>query len=200
LRFFGVVVNLTGLDLSLEVVELFDREAVKEVDAALDLKGDLHETLVLLFLGALEGQRVLDTPMSGDGRPWEDRASLTCIVRKRNDEVEILIREFTPGIPHRARGVDLEILAKNFQDQRMNVTFGIFAGAENLKTIAPCRSEKKFGEDATFRIASAKKEDAEERTHRAKHFTHTREHHSSLFESCDKIVTILPLAFSRLIY
>jgi hypothetical protein len=164
------VVDLTGLDLSLEVVEFLDREAVKEVDAALDLKGDLHEMLVLFFLGALKGQRVLDPPMSGHGRPREDRASLPCIVRKRNDKVEVLIREFMPGIPHRACGVDLEILAKNFQDQRMNVTFGSFAGAENLKTIAPCRSEKKFGEDAAFRIASAEKEDAEERTHRAKAF------------------------------
>jgi hypothetical protein len=200
LRFFGVVLDLTGLDLSLEVVEFFDREAVKEVDAALDLKGDLQEMLVLLFLGALEGQRVLDTPMSGHGRAREDRTSLPCIVGKCNDKVEVLIREFMPGIPHRACGVDLEILAKNFQDLRMNVTFGSFARAENLKAIAPCRSEKKFSEDAAFRIASAKKEDVEERTHRAKLFTDTRGDHSPLFESCDKIVTILPLAFWRLIY
>ncbi|MGB9273929.1 MAG: hypothetical protein WCC08_01700, partial [Terrimicrobiaceae bacterium] len=64
----GILVDLPGLHLSLKVIKFFDRQASKEFNAPFHLKRDLQKMPVFLFVGAIEGKRILEAPVGGDRR------------------------------------------------------------------------------------------------------------------------------------
>jgi hypothetical protein len=146
----GVLVDLTGLNFTLEVIELVDRQATEEFDAALDLQSGLQKVFVLFFLGAFECHRIVDAPMGGNRRARKNRASLAGIVREGDDEVKMTVGELMPGISDGACRVYPEVFAQNFQSEGMNFAFGSFTGAVNFKVVAAYRTEEKLREDAAL--------------------------------------------------
>jgi hypothetical protein len=153
-RVLRVTMHLARVNFALKVVQFLDGQAAEKLDPALNLKCRLQEVFVLLLVRAFEGRRVIDAPVSADRDAWKSRTPLAGIVGESDDEIKILVGELLPGNCHRAGGVDLEILAKNFQDERVHVA-GSFPSAINFKAIASHRPKQKLGEDAALRVAGA---------------------------------------------
>lgn len=115
LRFVGMLVDLPGVNLSLKMIELFDGQAVEQLNAALDLKGRLQKMLVLLFVRAFERHGIIDAPVGADRGARKSRAALAGIVGESDDKVKILVGEVLPGVCHRAGGIYFEVFAENLQ-------------------------------------------------------------------------------------
>ena len=155
--------------------------------------------LVFFCLGTFKCRGVVDAPMRGNRRSGKDRTSLPGIVREGDDKVEITIGELVPGIPHGTDRINLKVLAKDFQDERMRFACGGLPGAVNFKAIPSEGAKDKFRENAAIRVARAEKQNTKGRVHNGELFTDKRGRTGSPCQSCDKIVTILPLALSQLI-
>ena len=115
LRFVGMLVDLPGVNLSLKMIELFDGQAVEQLNAALDLKGRLQKMLVLLFVRAFERHGIIDAPVGAHRGARKSRAALAGIIGERDNKVKLLVGEFLPGVCHRAGGIYFEVFAENLQ-------------------------------------------------------------------------------------
>ena len=143
------------------MIKFFHGQASKEFDAPFDLKGGLQEMLVFLFVRTLEGHRIIDAPMGGDRRAGKTGDALAGIVRDRDDEIKVNVRKIMPGLAEGAGGVEMEVFAENFEDERVDFASRSFAGAVNFKAISAHRTKEGLGEDTPLGVAGAEKEDAE---------------------------------------
>jgi hypothetical protein len=94
----GILLDLPGSYLALKVIELFDGQTIQEFDAPFDLEGGLQEHLVFILLRAFERNGIRDTPVGGNRRARENRASLARIVAHGDDEIEMNVGKFVPRL------------------------------------------------------------------------------------------------------
>ena len=194
----GILVDLPGLNLPLKVIKFFHRQASKEFNPPFYLKGGLQEALVFLLVATLERGRILDAPVGGDRRAGENGRSLAGIVRDRDDEIKVNVREFMPGLAESARGVEMEVFTENLERKRVDFAGRRFASTVDLKAISADGTKEGFGENAAVGVSGAEKEDSESWAHGCKLINRYSALRGALFQSCDKIVTIPPLAFLQL--
>ena len=70
----------------------------------------------------------------GDNRlAWPDRTDFPGIIAERDDEIELCVFELFPRLAVRFRRVDFEILAENFERERMRRRFRTCASAVSFK-------------------------------------------------------------------
>ena len=191
--------DLARVSFALKVVQFLDRQTAEKLDPPLDLEGGLQKMLVFFFLRTLERRGIFNAPMGGHWHSGKNRASFTGIVRECDDKVKVAIGKLVPRIPDGTGRVDFEVFAQNFQNDRVDFPFRSFTGARDLKAVSPQGTKEIFGENAPLRVTSAEEQNTEGWAHNGKLFTDKRRRTASLFQSCDKIVTILPLAFAELI-
>ena len=99
--------------------------------------------------------------MRGDGPAGKGRAPLARVVTDGDDEIKTNVAEIVPGLAHRAGGINFEVFAENFQDERVDFPLRRFATTVDLEAIGTHRAKEIFGEDAAVGVAGAEKEDAE---------------------------------------
>jgi hypothetical protein len=92
-------------------------------------------------------------------------------------------------------GSVLNLSDENFEHKRMDFARRNFGRAVYLETISRQRAGKIFGENTAARVASTEKKNAEFLAHKGEVSNRYSQLRWPLFQSCDKIVTILPLAF-----
>ena len=74
---------------------------------------------------ALNSERQTVVPVGADRCTRKSGTALASIVGESNDEIKIQPGVLLPGIGNRGGGIDLEIFAKNFQDQRVHSPVGV---------------------------------------------------------------------------
>ena len=140
--FVGMLMDLPGVNFALKMIQLFDRQAVEKLNAALDLKGRLQKMLALLLLRTLERHGIIDAPVGADRGARKSRARSRASSERVMTKSKSWSAKSCQEFADRAGGIYFEVFAENFQDEGMNFASRSFTGAANFKAVAAHRSEQ----------------------------------------------------------
>jgi hypothetical protein len=122
-----------------------------------DLVADFPEGSKTFGFRAVHGSWIGKAVVNRE-RAREDRASFAGVIADREDDIELLVREFIDMLGTVPRNVDAEFA--HHSDGFGPHTAGSDASAENVEVVASIVAQKAFGHLAPSRVGGAKDQHA----------------------------------------